>query len=80
MVKKINKTSKEMANTIPKARVQEPRPTLFIEDDMTSPPYCALPENFFDFALAREALNKETALLSIDRWDGREILSVIRKQ
>lgn len=42
-------------------------------------PYCALPNNFFAFAL-RDKRDKGTRLLTIDSWDGREILSVLRRQ
>lgn len=47
-----------------------------VEEDV---PYCALPANFFAFAL-REKRPAGTSLLTIDSWDGREILSVLRRQ
>lgn len=42
-------------------------------------PHCVLPENYFDFALAREGVHVDGVPLSINSWDGREIMSVIRR-
>lgn len=39
--------------------------------------HCVLPENFFDFGTSRG--ERETQLLSIESWDGRQIMTVERK-
>lgn len=67
-------------------------PTLIAELDSGSPifsetrieecdgwnPQCILPENYFDLALNRTG-TRDLTPLSINSWDGREILSVVRK-
>lgn len=79
MSKKNGRFTVEIVSELQSLVSKQPRATTIIEEDTTCYPYCALPENFFDFALARDSLNKETKLLSIDSWDGREILNVVRK-
>ncbi len=83
MTKSKDKFTVEIVSGLQSITTARPlRPTTFIEDEDGTYPYayCALPENFFDFALSQDPMNKETTLLAIDSWDGREILSVIRKQ
>ena len=55
-------------------------PTRIIEESEEVYPSCMLPEQFFQFALAQQEEGKKTSLLSIGSWDGREILSVVKKQ
>ena len=41
-------------------------------------PHCLLPANYFEFAIATGGISPQRRL-SINSWDGREILSVARK-